>query len=100
MMEFIVVGIGGFIGSCLRFAINKTSIHITPAFPLGTLLSNVIAGFFIGIIFGIDQNFGIIRPKMKLFLTTGLMGGLSTFSTFSVETINLKIPQCTVLLFS
>ena len=88
MMEFIAVGIGGFIGSCFRFGFNKISVNITPAFPLGTLMSNVIAGLIIGFIIGFDQN-SAIKPKIKLFLTTGLMGGLSTFSSFSLETINL-----------
>jgi CrcB protein len=54
-------------------------------FPLGTLLANVIAGVAIGFIIGLD----ISQAKAKLFLTTGLLGGLSTFSAFSLETVTL-----------
>lgn len=89
MIEFIVVGAGGFLGSCLRFAITRLTQYMGLNFPLGTLLSNVIAGLFIGFIIGLEQQSAAIPPKAKLFLTTGLMGGLSTFSAFSLETVNL-----------
>ena len=88
-MEFIVVGIGGFIGSCLRFAFNKLAVYLNISFPLGTLLSNVVAGLAIGFIIGLESNTFSFSPKTKLFLTTGLLGGLSTFSTFSLETVTL-----------
>ena len=85
LLNFLAVGVGGFIGSCLRFAITKICGFYSVVFPFGTLLSNVIAGIAIGFIIGLD----ITSPKTKLFLTTGLLGGLSTFSAFSLETINL-----------
>ena len=89
MAEFIVVGIGGFIGSCMRFGLTKLSNTFCITFPYGTLLSNVIAALCIGFIIGFGQQSASIAPKVKLFLTTGLLGGLSTFSTFSLETVNL-----------
>ncbi len=58
-------------------------------FPIATLISNVIAGFLIGFITELERDAGWITPKMKLFLAIGMMGGLSTFSTFSIETIDL-----------
>jgi len=58
-------------------------------FPFGTLLSNVSAGFFIGLIIGADMMTNAVSPKMKLFFVTGLLGGLSTFSAFSLETVSL-----------
>ena len=85
LTDFLIVGVGGFLGSCLRFAFNKTAEYFGIVFPLGTLLSNVIAGFAIGFVIGLD----IFSPRAKLFITTGLLGGLSTFSTFSLETVNL-----------
>jgi len=85
LTDFLVVGIGGFIGSCLRFSFNKITEHFAVIFPFGTLLSNVIAGLAIGFVIGLD----IFSPKSRLFITTGLLGGLSTFSTFSLETVNL-----------
>jgi len=84
-LNFLVVGLGGFLGSCLRFAFTRLCEYYGIEFPLGTLLSNVVAGIAIGFVIGLE----ISSPKTKLFLTTGLLGGLSTFSTFSLETINL-----------
>jgi len=88
MVEFLVVGAGGFIGSCFRFGITKAANSFGVSFPFGTLISNVIAGIIIGFVIGTGQTMSI-SPKTKLFLTTGLMGGLSTFSTFSLETVVL-----------
>lgn len=87
MFEFLAVGAGGFLGSCARFGLTKVMQSYFDKFPFGTLLSNVIAGLLIGFIVGLEQQAVRISPKMKLFLTTGMLGGLSTFSTFSLETI-------------
>jgi CrcB protein len=89
MLEFIVVGAGGFLGSCLRYGITKLMEHWAVSLPFGTLLSNVLAGFFIGFIIGLEQQAAAIPARAKLFLTTGLLGGLSTFSAFSLETVSL-----------
>ena len=89
MMEFFAVGVGGFIGSCLRFALTKLTALRPIAFPMATLLANVIAGFFAGFLLGFEQQSVSLPPRVKLFLSTGILGGLSTFSTFSVETVRL-----------
>jgi CrcB protein len=89
MLNFIAVGLGGFVGACLRFGITDLMNKVLPFFHFGTLLSNVLAGFFIGFIVGIERQSFLISPSAKLFLTVGLLGGLSTFSTFSIETIML-----------
>ncbi len=89
MFEFLAVGAGGFIGSCARFALTRVMQNYSDKIPFGTLLSNVIAGLLIGFIVGLEQQAVRISPKSKLFLTTGMLGGLSTFSTFSLETITL-----------
>ncbi|MDR0508284.1 MAG: fluoride efflux transporter CrcB [Candidatus Methanoplasma sp.] len=88
-MYMLLVGIGGFIGSvgryCLTILMNKTA----PSFPFGTLLSNVIAGFLIGFIIGAEGQTVALPEKTKTFLTVGLLGGLSTFSAFSLETVTM-----------
>lgn len=89
MMEFIIVGAGGFFGSCLRYGLTRITNTVAGAFPLGTLLSNVIAGILIGFIIGLEEHTDMIAPRIKLFITTGLLGGLSTFSTFSLESVAL-----------
>lgn len=86
-MEFIAVGVGGFFGACARYLITKASDTMGFALPLGTLASNAIAGLMIGLIIGLEQQSGNLDRNVKLFLTTGLLGGLSTFSTFSLETV-------------
>ncbi|WP_066645450.1 fluoride efflux transporter CrcB [Christensenella timonensis] len=89
MIEFLVVGAGGFIGCCLRFLITKLMMPLPVQMPLATLFSNIIAGFLVGFLAGMEKQTSFITPRAKLFLTTGMLGGLSTFSTFSMETINL-----------
>jgi CrcB protein len=89
MIDLLAVGAGGFIGACARFGITKLLGLTKPAFPFATLVSNVIAGVAIGFIIGHEQAMGGMNEKWKLFLTTGLLGGLSTFSAFSLETVTL-----------
>ncbi|MEA5038912.1 MAG: CrcB family protein [Clostridiaceae bacterium] len=88
MLELLFVGTGGFLGCCFRFCLTRL-IPSTTGFPAATLLSNVIAGFLIGFFTGLEKSAGWMTPRVKLFLTTGMLGGLSTFSTFSLETLRL-----------
>ncbi len=89
MNKLIYVGIGGFIGACLRYliSINSSKLFGTQL-PYGTLIVNVLGGILIGLIMEYSLTSDSISAEMKLFLTTGIMGGLTTFSTFSYETIN------------
>ena len=90
MINILCVGIGGFIGAIIRYLISSyTSKIFLSKIPIGTLLVNVIGGFFIGLIMQISVKTNSISPHMKLFLTTGFLGGLTTFSTFSYETLML-----------
>ena len=87
MQKLFYVGIGGFIGAALRYLISSKVISDT--IPWGTLLVNVIGGVLIGLIMQLCLSTDYISPNMKLFLTTGVLGGLTTFSTFSYETMSL-----------
>ncbi|MGI6362008.1 MAG: fluoride efflux transporter FluC [Bacillota bacterium] len=89
MQEILFIGLGGFLGACLRFVITKLTAGWVIFVPSGTLLANVIACFFIGFIVGLDRNSTLIPAAFKKPLTVGLLGGLSTFSAFSMETIDL-----------
>lgn len=86
--QTLAVGCGGFLGSIVRWGIGEALGRAIPALPGGTLVANVVAGFVIGLVTGLD----LARPlpgHTKLFLATGICGGLSTFSTFSNETFQL-----------
>ena len=88
MQNIFVVGLGGFIGASLRYVITKYANNVFGGqFAYGTLIVNVIGGILIGFILELTTFTDCISPNMKLFLTTGIMGGLTTFSTFSHETI-------------
>lgn len=90
MLKLFYVGIGGFIGACLRYIISLYSPYIFGTkLPYGTLIVNVVGGILIGLIMELSLTSDIISPDLKLFLTAGIMGGLTTFSTFSNETVNL-----------
>lgn len=89
MLEFLAVGAGGFVGSCLRFLLTKLTQTYPLALPLDTLCSNALAGLFLGCIMGLQASSFPIGTKTRLFLASGLCGGLSTFSTFTAETVHL-----------
>lgn len=90
MLKILYVGIGGFIGASLRYIISYHSPKLFGNhFPFGTLIVNVIGGLLIGFIMELSLSTDSISPNLRLFLTTGIMGGLTTFSTFSYETVNL-----------
>lgn len=90
MDKILCVGIGGFLGASLRYLVSIGAIKLFKSdFPLGTLIVNVVGAILIGFIMQLSLGVSFITPNLKLFLTTGILGGLTTFSTFSFETISL-----------
>jgi CrcB protein len=90
LQKIIYVGIGGCIGAAIRYIVTIRSASLfESSIPIGTLIVNVVGGFLIGMISELSMSTDLISPNLKLFLTTGIMGGLTTFSTFSYETISL-----------
>ncbi len=90
MVRVLLVGIGGFIGTSSRYLITIImSRFIRSTFPYGTLLCNIIGALLIGILMAISSTYDWMSTEVRLFLTVGILGGLTTFSTFSYETINL-----------
>ena len=90
MEKYLIVSLGAAIGGSFRYWLSNQVYKILPStFPYGTLTVNILGSFLLGfIIFYFDEK-GIISPSLKLFLTIGFCGGFTTFSTFSLETINL-----------
>lgn len=90
MMNIVFVGLGGFIGASTRYLISLYASKIfTSKIPIGTLTVNILGSLIIGIVMELTLKTSLISPHMKLFLTTGFLGGLTTFSTFSYETMEL-----------
>ncbi|AII14845.1 putative fluoride ion transporter [Campylobacter iguaniorum] len=90
LISIICIGSGGFIGAVLRALSNALVAKIFPnlAFPLGTLFVNVLGGFLIGFILSLASSLPL-NPNLKSFLVTGILGGLTTFSTFTYENMLL-----------
>jgi len=92
MLKIFYVGIGGFIGSALRYIVSvQAPKFLGTQLPYGTLIVNVAGGILTGLIMEISLATHFISPNFRLFLVTGIMGGFTTFSTFSYETINFFV---------
>jgi len=86
----LLVALGGAIGSVLRFLTSILAAHWFGAeFPYGTMIANLSGAFVIGLVQQIGGEALIIPDNVRVFLTTGMMGGLTTYSTFSYETVRL-----------
>jgi fluoride exporter len=92
MGAWIAVAVGGAIGSVARFWLTAAMTALTgPRFPWGTLLINVLGSFVIGLVAGITlapARIGM-HPDVRIFLMTGVCGGFTTFSAFSLQTLEL-----------
>jgi CrcB protein len=91
MLQLLLVGAGGFVGSALRYVTSGLAQRILPAamFPVGTLVVNVLGCFLIGYGNGLASVRQMFSPNARVFLFIGLLGGFTTFSTFGYETLTL-----------
>jgi CrcB protein len=87
----LAVGGGAAIGAWLRWGLGVMLNPVFPTLPLGTLSANLIGGLLMGFAMEIITRHAIMSPEMQLLATTGFLGGLTTFSTFSAEIVTLLL---------
>jgi len=83
--QFVAVGAGAALGAWLRWGLSAWLNPRLPQYPLGTLAANLVGGYFVGIAIAFFIARTDLAPEWRLFVVTGLLGGLTTFSTFSAE---------------
>ncbi len=89
MLRFFVIALGGAIGTLLRYIAGGLDYRFSNGvFPISTLVVNVTGSLTIGFLWGIVDRF-TVSPNVRLFVFIGILGGYTTFSTFSLETFNL-----------
>lgn len=89
-LNFLIVGIGGAIGSMLRYAASILSLKMGfTNFPLGTLTINILGSLCIGIVIGLLAHVQNWSEEIRLFTVVGILGGFTTFSAFSLDTVLL-----------
>ncbi len=76
-------------GAWLRWWFGMTLNHVFPTLPLGTLAANLTGGYLVGIAVEYFHHNTVLPPEARLFVITGFLGGLTTFSTFSAEAVAL-----------
>lgn len=91
MYNILLVGIGGFIGSILRYLVNLGIYRLLeyPTFPFGTMIVNLTGCLIIGLLGGFAENRAGFSPELRLFLFIGILGGYTTFSSFGYDTLGL-----------
>jgi fluoride exporter len=90
---FLAIGLGAATGAWLRWGLGILLNPIFPTLPLGTLAANLLGGFLMGMAMQFLIQHAVLAPELRLAVTTGFLGGLTTFSTFSAETTTLLLRE-------
>lgn len=82
--SLFIAGLGGFLGTVVRFMIARyIQFQVVSVFPWGTFVVNILGSFLIGIFYGISEREGLMSAEWRIFLTIGVCGGFTTFSSLS-----------------
>ena len=88
LIKILMVMLGGSLGSLCRYGFALTAARlIGTRFPWGTLMANLTGCFLIGVSFALVERTNLLSPSARLFLMTGFLGALTTFSTYALETV-------------
>lgn len=90
---FLAVGAGAAAGAWLRWWLGALLNPVFPTLPLGTLGANLLGGYLMGLALAVISHFEALSPEARLLMTTGFLGGLTTFSAFSAEVTTLLARQ-------
>ena len=89
MAHLLSVGLGGFVGAIARFWISGLAQRMSDRFPLETLSVNLLGSFLLGLLATLFLEKMEVSQELRLFILVGLLGAFTTYSTFSLETLNL-----------
>lgn len=89
--SFLAIGIGAALGAWARWGLGLWLNPLRPELPYGTLAANMLGGYLIGLAVAFFMQHPGLTPEWRLFIVTGFLGGLTTFSTFSAETVTLLL---------
>jgi CrcB protein len=92
-ISFLAVGFGAFAGAVMRWLLGIALNPVLPSLPLGTLVANLLGGLVMGLAMGVFAHYEALPIAWRLAIVTGFLGGLTTFSTFSAETVTLFLRQ-------
>lgn len=93
LTALLAVGTGAALGAWLRWILGMLLNPFFPTLPLGTLAANMLGGLLMGLALGVFAHYQSLAPPWRLFISTGFLGGLTTFSTFSGEAVTLLLRQ-------
>ena len=93
LLGTFAVGVGAAAGAWLRWLLGIVLNPVFPTVPLGTFAANMLGGYLMGLALGAFTSYQALSPEARLFVTTGFLGGLTTFSTFSAEATTLLARQ-------
>ncbi len=91
LYAFIAIGLGAAIGAWLRWGLGLWLNPALTELPLGTLAANLVGGYMVGFAVAFFMQHPGLSSEWRLFIITGFLGGLTTFSTFSAETVTLLL---------
>jgi CrcB protein len=91
LSSIAAVGIGAAVGAWLRWGLSYALNPVFPTIPLGTLAANLVGGLMMGVAMEFITRHTLVSPEARLLVTTGFLGGLTTFSTFSAEVTTLLV---------
>lgn len=88
-MNCVAIALGASFGAILRWQLTVRLAQVVAQFPFGTLVANLLGGYLVGIAAAFFANHPGLPPQWRLLVVTGFLGGLTTFSTFSSEAMDL-----------